>query len=109
MFSISACRPTRKRRKRRRALNRSIWIGVQPPAGCSMKSLRSALSRQTLRGISVLRLLPCRPHGVGGTMCALGGRTLLLVQPSCSPDTAAWLTSNHNCPCHFVLGVARPW
>ncbi|KRX71490.1 hypothetical protein T4E_10373 [Trichinella pseudospiralis] len=27
MFSISACRPTRKRRKRRRAFNRSIWMG----------------------------------------------------------------------------------
>ncbi|KRX53730.1 hypothetical protein T09_2814 [Trichinella sp. T9] len=86
----------------------SGW-GVQPPADCSMKSLRNALSRQTPRGISVLRLLPCRPHGVGGTMCALGGRTLLLVQPNRSPDTAAWLTSNHNCPCHFVLGVAQPW
>ncbi|KRX12658.1 hypothetical protein T07_5357 [Trichinella nelsoni] len=86
----------------------SGW-GVQPPAGCSMKSLRNALSRRTPRGISVLRLLPCRPHGVGGTMCALGDLTLLLVQPSRSLDTAAWLTSNHNCPCHFVLGVAQPW
>ncbi|KRZ03460.1 hypothetical protein T4B_3858 [Trichinella pseudospiralis] len=86
----------------------SGW-GVQPPADCSMKSLRNTLSRRTPRGISVLRLLLCRPYGVGGTMCALWGRTLLLVQPSRSPDTAAWLTSNHNCPCHFVLGVAQPW
>ncbi|KRX70548.1 hypothetical protein T06_10654 [Trichinella sp. T6] len=63
------------------------------PAQPVSRSLRNALSRQTPRGISVLRLLPCRPHGAGGTMCALGGRTLLLVQPSLSPDTAAWLTN----------------
>ncbi|KRZ01246.1 hypothetical protein T11_9178 [Trichinella zimbabwensis] len=69
----------------------SGW-GIRLPADCSAKFLRSVPSRRTPRGIFVLRLLPCRPHDVGGTRYVSEGRTLLLVQPSRSPNTAAWYT-----------------
>ncbi|KRZ31003.1 hypothetical protein T4C_12547 [Trichinella pseudospiralis] len=49
-----------------------------------------------------------RAHRMGGTRYASESRTLLLAQPNRLPNTAVWLTSNHDCPCRSLRGVARP-